>query len=124
MFTTFARTTERAVGSPWAFVLAAASVVLWASTGPLFGFSDTWQMVINTATTIVTFLIVFLIQATQTQDTAAIHIKLDELLRAVEGARTSLVVAEDLDRAELDRLRDELHDAASIEASFDLKQED
>jgi len=115
MFTAFARATERAVGSPWAFMLAAASVVLWAATGPMFGWSDTWQMVINTATTIVTFLIVFLIQATQTQDTAAVHIKLDELLRAIEGARTSLVVAEDLDRAELDKLRDELHEAARKE---------
>jgi len=115
MFTTFARATERAVGSPWAFVLAAASVVVWAATGPLFGWSDTWQMVINTATTILTFLIVFLIQATQTQDTAAIHVKLGELLRAIEGARTSLADAEDLDRGELDKLRDELHEAAREE---------
>ena len=115
MFTTFARATERAVGSPWAFILAAASVVLWLISGPWFGWSDTWQLICNTFTTVVTFLIVFLIQATQTQDTAAVHIKLDELLRAIEGARTSLVVAEDLDRAELDRLRDELHDAARQE---------
>ena len=115
MFTTFARATERAVGSPWAFMLAAASVVLWALTGPFFGYSDTWQLICNTATTIVTFLIVFLIQATQTQDTAAVHIKLDELLRAVEGARTSLVIAEDLDRAELDKLRSELQDVARQE---------
>ena len=74
-------------GTAWAFLLAAAVVIAWAVTGPLFGFSDTWQLVINTGTTIVTFLMVFLIQHTQNRDTRAMHLKLDELLRAVEGAR-------------------------------------
>lgn len=96
-----------AVGSPWAFVLACAVIVVWAITGPLFHFSDTWQLVINTATTIVTFLIVFLIQNTQNRDTKAIHLKLDELLRGVSGARTSLVDLEHLSDEELERLQKE-----------------
>src|ERR1700741_1928296 len=93
-----------AVGSPWAFVMAWAVIVMWAVTGPLFHFSDTWQLVINTATTIVTFLIVFLIQNTQNRDTKALHLKLDELFRGVSGARTSLVNLENLSDEELDRL--------------------
>jgi low affinity Fe/Cu permease len=95
------------VGSPWAFVLACGVIVVWAVTGPLFHFSDTWQLVINTATTIVTFLIVFLIQNTQNRDTKAVHLKLDELLRGVSGARTSLVDLEHLSDEELDRLQKE-----------------
>ena len=82
-FRTFAQTTAAAMGSPWAFLLATAVIVGWAVTGPLFGFSDTWQLVINTGTTIVTFLMVFLIQNTQNRDAKALHLKLDELLRAV-----------------------------------------
>src|SRR5262249_34683512 len=85
-----------AAGSPWAFLVVAASIGVWALTGPLFHYSDTWQLVINTATTIVTFLMVFLIQNTQNRDTKALHLKLDELLRGVAGARTSLVDLEDL----------------------------
>src|SRR5215467_9364570 len=73
-----------AAGRPWAFGVASASVVLWAATGPFFHYSDTWQLVINTATTVVTFLMVFLIQNTQNRDTKAVHLKLDELLRAVK----------------------------------------
>jgi len=96
-----------AVCSPWAFVLACGVIVVWAITGPLFRFSDTWQLVINTATTIVTFLIVFLIQNTQNRDTKAVHLKLDELLRGVSGARTSLVDLEHLSDEELDRLQKE-----------------
>ena len=92
---------------PWAFVLACGVIVVWAITGPLFRFSDTWQLVINTATTIVTFLIVFLIQNTQNRDTKAVHLKLDELLRGVSGARTSLVDLEHLSDEELDRLQKE-----------------
>jgi low affinity Fe/Cu permease len=95
------------VGSPWAFVLACGVIVVWAVTGPLFHFSDTWQLVINTATTIVTFLIVFLIQNTQNRDTKAIHLKLDELLRGVSGARTSLVDLEHLSDEELEQLQKE-----------------
>jgi len=96
-----------AVGSPWAFVVACAVIILWALAGPFFHFSDTWQLVINTATTIVTFLIVFLIQNTQNRDTRALHLKLDELLRGVSGARTSLVDLEHLSDEELDRLQKE-----------------
>ncbi len=96
-----------AVGSPWAFMVACASIVVWAALGPLFHFSDTWQLVINTATTIVTFLVVFLIQNTQNRDTKAIQLKLDELLRGVTGARTSLVNLESLTDEELERLQKE-----------------
>jgi low affinity Fe/Cu permease len=95
------------VGSPWAFVGALGVIVLWALTGPIFHFSDTWQLVINTGTTIITFLMVFLIQNTQNRDAEAIQLKLDELLRAVTEARTSLVDLEDLSDDELKRLRDE-----------------
>jgi low affinity Fe/Cu permease len=94
-----------ATGSPWAFLIAAASVVMWGLTGPVFHYSDTWQLVINTATTIITFLMVFLIQNTQNRDTKALHLKLDELLRGVAGARTSLVNLENLSDEELERLQ-------------------
>ncbi len=94
-------------GSPTAFLLASASIVVWALLGPVFHFSDTWQLVINTATTIITFLMVFLIQNTQNRDTRALHLKLDELLRGVEGARTGLVSLENLSDEELDRLQRE-----------------
>jgi low affinity Fe/Cu permease len=98
---------SQAVGSPGAFLLALSTVVIWALLGPIFHFSDTWQLVINTGTTIVTFLMVFLIQNTQNRDTKALHLKLDELLRGVTGARTSLVDLEDLSDEELDRLQRE-----------------
>jgi low affinity Fe/Cu permease len=94
-----------AVGSPWAFGAAVLIIVAWGATGPIFHYSDTWQLVINTATTIITFLMVFLIQNTQNRDTRAVHLKLDELLRAVQGARTSLVNLESLSDEELDRLQ-------------------
>jgi len=103
-FRRFAATMANAVGSPWAFQAALVVVIAWALTGPLFAFSDTWQLVINTGTTIVTFLLVFLIQNTQNRDAKAIHLKLDELLRAVEGARTGLVNLENLTDAELEQL--------------------
>ncbi len=99
--------TSEAVGSPWAFLIAALLVVAWAATGPAHHFSDTWQLVINTGTDIVIFLIVFLIQNTQNRHSKAIELKLDELLRGSEGARTSLVKLEDMSDEELDRLRDE-----------------
>jgi low affinity Fe/Cu permease len=96
-----------AVGTPWAFMLAAGIVIGWALTGPLFRFSDTWQLVINTATTVITFLMVFIIQNTQNRDTRAIQLKLDELLRGVHGARTRLVALETLTDEELDELQKE-----------------
>jgi low affinity Fe/Cu permease len=96
-----------AVGSPWAFALATLVIIGWLVTGPLFHYSDTWQLVINTATTIITFLMVFLIQNTQNRDTKAIHLKLDELLRGVRGARNSLVSLERLSDEELDQLQRE-----------------
>jgi low affinity Fe/Cu permease len=87
------------------FALSAGVVVLWLITGPFFGFSDTWQLIINTGTTIVTFLMVFLIQNTQNRDSEAMHIKLDELIRAVEGAHNALLNLEDLGEKELDSIR-------------------
>src|SRR5450432_2305829 len=83
------------IGSSYAFVIAAAVIVVWALTGPLFHFSDTWQLVVNTGTSVVTFLIVFIIQYTQTRDTQAMQLKLDELLRAVEAARNNMISVED-----------------------------
>lgn len=105
LFRKFAQTTSHAVGSPWAFIIAVFIIVVWAITGPLFGYSDTWQLVINTGTTIITFLMVFLIQNTQNRDAKAIHLKLDELLKGVKGARTSLVDLEDLTDEQLDDLK-------------------
>lgn len=102
-----ARAVSNVVGTPAAFALAVSGVLLWLATGPLFHYSDTWQLVINTATTIITFLVVFMIQNTQNRDAKAIHLKLDELLRAVETARTRLVDLEDLPDEELARLESE-----------------
>src|SRR5216110_377565 len=105
--------TSESVGSPAAFVIGLTLIVLWAATGPLFGYSDSWQLVVNTATTIVTFLMVFLIQATQNRDAKAIHLKLDELLRGVQGARTAMVALEnstDEELAEFQEEFDRIHD--------------
>lgn len=106
------------VGSPWTFIAAVFVVIVWLTSGPIFGFSDTWQLVINTGTTIVTFLIVFLIQNTQNRDAKAIHLKLDELLKGVHGARTGMVDIENLPDEELERLHEEfqkLHERYSQE---------
>jgi low affinity Fe/Cu permease len=92
-------------GRPVTFVIAAVLVIVWAASGPLFHFSDTWQLVINTSTTIVTFLMVFLIQNTQNRDTAAMQIKLDELIRALAGAHNALLDLEELDEKDLTRFR-------------------
>ena len=107
LFRKFAHWTAALVGSAWAFIIAVVIIVAWAVSGPIFGFSDTWQLVINTGTTIVTFLMVFLIQNTQNRDAKAIHLKLDELIKAVKGARNDLVDLEDLSDEELERLQQE-----------------
>src|SRR5205814_5740256 len=103
-FRVFARHSAIALGSAWAFAGALLVILVWILTGPMFHFSDTWQLVINTATTIVTFLMVFLIQNTQNRDAKAVHLKLDELIRALKGARNQLVDLEDLSDEELKKL--------------------
>ena len=106
-FHVFARRSSDILGSPWAFISAIAIIVGWAVTGPMFGFSDTWQLIINTGTTIVTFLMVFLIQNTQNRDAKAVHLKLDELIRAIKGARNRLVDLEKLSDDEMKQLEQE-----------------
>ncbi|HEX3558646.1 MAG TPA: low affinity iron permease family protein [Pyrinomonadaceae bacterium] len=130
-FRKFSSVTSDVVGSSWAFILAVLVIVLWAVTGPAFGYSDTWQLVINTGTTIITFLMVFLIQNTQNRDAKAIHLKLDELLRAVEGARTSMANLENMPDDELKRLQEEFRQicetrgfgARAVEAIEDVMEE-
>jgi low affinity Fe/Cu permease len=105
-FLRFSKSTSHATGTPHAFILAVAVVIVWAVTGPLFGFSDTWQLVINTGTTIVTFLMVFLIQNTQNRDAEAVQLKLDELIRALGGADNALMDVEELKDDELAQIRE------------------
>src|SRR5437667_8083949 len=112
-FRRFATRTSEWVGTPAAFVIGLTLIVLWGLTGPLFGYSDTWQLVINTSTTIITFLMVFLIQNTQNRDTEAIQLKLDELIRATQGAHNALLDLEELEEKELGRYRRRYSDLAA-----------
>jgi low affinity Fe/Cu permease len=105
-FSRAAQWTSRQCGRPLTFALAVTVIVVWAITGPMFNYSDTWQLIINTGTTIVTFLMVFLIQASQNRDSAAVQLKLDELIRVTDAARNKLLTLEDLTEAELDRLKE------------------
>ena len=119
-FSRFAKTTARFTGRPRTFTLAVTVILVWIITGPIFHFSDTWQLVINTGTTIVTFLMVFLIQNTQNRDTEAIQVKLDELIRATKGAHNALLDLEELEEEHLDAFRAKyqaLADAAREELS-------
>ncbi len=103
-FSEFARQASCQLGTPYAFAAAFGVVLLWAVTGPLFGYSDTWQLVINTGTTIVTFLMVFLVQNTQNRDARALHLKLDEILRSIDAARNKLINLENCTDEELDKM--------------------
>ena len=105
-FSRFAKSTSRMAGKPTTFFVAVLIIFVWAVSGPLFGFSDTWQLVINTGTTIITFLMVFLIQNTQNRDSEAMQVKLDELIHVTKGAQNALLDLEELEDEELDRIRD------------------
>jgi low affinity Fe/Cu permease len=113
IFARFAGFTARMAGHPAAFGASVSLIAMWAATGPIFGFSDTWQLVINTGTTIITFLMVFLIQNTQNRDSEAMHIKLDELIRSIEGAHNALLDLEELTQQDLDRIRDHYQQLAA-----------
>jgi low affinity Fe/Cu permease len=119
-FSRFAKWTARVSGHPTTFGLALLIILMWAITGPIFKFSDTWQLVINTSTTIITFLMVFLIQNTQNRDAEAMQLKLDELIRAIGGAQNALLDLEEMDEVHLDEVREsyqKLASAARIEAA-------
>jgi low affinity Fe/Cu permease len=120
-FTRFAKATSTWAGRPTAFSVALCVILAWGISGPVFGFSDTWQLVINTGTTIVTFLMVFLIQNTQNRDAEAMHIKLDELIRAIDTAHDALLDLEELDDEELDKKRDE-YEKLARQARHELRQ--
>jgi low affinity Fe/Cu permease len=121
LFTHFAKLASRAAGHPAIFAVAVLIILVWAATGPIFGFSDTWQLVINTSTTIITFLMVFLIQNTQNRDSTAMQLKLDELIRAINGAHNGLLDLEELSDKDLDRIRARF-EALARESRENLKQ--
>jgi low affinity Fe/Cu permease len=108
LFSQFAHAAARATGSPTAFLLATSFIIIWAVTGPAFGYSDTWQLVINTATTIITFLMVFLIQNTQNRDSLALQVKLAELIIAMKGAENRIAAVEELSEEDLEKLHKDL----------------
>jgi low affinity Fe/Cu permease len=112
VFVRFANRAAQEVGHPIVFAVAVLLIVLWLASGPLFHYSDTWQLVVNTVTTVITFLMVFLIQSTQNRDTAAIHIKLNELIRATAGAQNSLVEVEKLDEKTFSRVQKQFEQLA------------
>src|SRR5262249_61043322 len=114
IFRKFAQLTSQIVGSSWAFIIAVFVIVAWAVTGPMFHYSDSWQLVINTGTTIVTFLMVFLIQNTQNRDTLAIQVKLSELVLAMKGAENKFAAIEDLSDEELEQLHNDCRDRAEM----------
>lgn len=111
-FTRLSQSVSHWAGKPQIFVAAASLIVLWAASGPIFGFNDTWQLVINTSTTIITFLMVFIIQSSQNRDTAAMQIKLDELISKLDGAREELLDLEDLDEGRIEKIRQEFEKTA------------
>ncbi len=121
-FARFAHSVSHVTGRPIAFILAVAAILIWSITGPLFGYSDTWQLAINTATTIITFLMVFVIQNTQNRDTAAMHIKIDELIRVTKKARNVLLDLEELDDSELEKLRQDYERLAREEIPLHLEK--
>ena len=112
LFTRLTKWTAHATGRPITFLLAFLTIVVWALTGPIFGFSDTWQLVINTSTTIVTFLMVFLIQSTQNRDSEAMQVKLDEIIRAIGNAKNELLDLEELEAKDLDAIKKTYADMA------------
>lgn len=109
-FRRFSAKVSNSVGSPYAFIIALLIIIVWATTGPLFNYSDTWQLVINTGTTVVTFLMVFLIQNTQNRDSKAIHLKLDELISSIKTASNKMLNIEDVPDEELEKLHKEFQD--------------
>jgi low affinity Fe/Cu permease len=130
LFRKFSNGVSNVVGSAYSFILAGLVVIVWAISGPLFGFSDTWQLVINTGTTIITFLMVFLIQNTQNRDTKIMQLKLDELIRAIRGARNNMIDLENLNDKEIEyfkkefqRLQGELNEAKSDQAQENSQAE-
>ena len=123
LFNTIAKKAATATGSPWTFLAAVGIVVIWGISGPVFGFNDTWQLVINTGTTIITFLMVFLIQHTQNADTAALHIKLDELIRVSKDANQELLNLESMEPAHLEEIRQRYEALAKTAADIKSKKE-
>ena len=121
-FVHFAQWVSHVTGRPLTFLAAFACIMVWAMLGPMFGFTDTWQLVINTATTIITFLMVFVIQNTQNRDTAAMHIKIDELIRVTQKARNVLLDLEELDDSELERLHQDFQKLSKQRPHLQLKR--